>query len=73
MSKTEVVVSVMLTTEEVANLFRVSTAHVKRWAVLYPKQLGAVKRTPRGAWLFPDDLVRAALVNGLVDETEVAA
>lgn len=59
----------MLTTEEVADLFRASTSQVKRWAVLYPIQLGAVKRTPRGAWLFPEDKARAALVSGLVDES----
>lgn len=59
----------MLTTEEVAHLFRVSTSHMKRWAVLYPKQLGAVKRTPRGQWLWPADKVRAALSAGLVDES----
>lgn len=58
----------MLTTEEVADLFRVSAAQVKKWAVLYPNQLGAVKRTQRGAWLFPDDKVRDALAKGLVDE-----
>ena len=63
----------MLTTEEVADLFRVSTAQMKRWAVKYPRQLGAVKRTPRGRWLWPEDLARAALVRGLVDEREVPA
>lgn len=60
----------MLTTEEVADLFRVSTAQMKRWAVLYPRQLGAVKRTPRGAWLWPEDKARNALESGLVDERE---
>lgn len=58
----------MLTTEEVADLFRVSTAQMKRWAVRYPKQLGAVKRTPRGRWLWPESKARNALAAGLVDE-----
>lgn len=58
----------MLTTKEVADLFRCSTAQAKRYAVLYPMQLGAVKRTQNGAWLFPEDKVRAALASGLVEE-----
>ena len=58
----------MLTTEEVADLFRCSTAQAKRMAVRYPTQLGAVKRTPRGAWLWPEDKVAAALSKGLVEE-----
>jgi hypothetical protein len=62
----------MLTTEEVAGLFRCSTAHVKRMAVRYPIQLGAVKRTPRGAWLWPEDKVAAALLAGLVEEEDAA-
>lgn len=58
----------MLTTEEFAELFRVSTAQAKRYAVLYPRQLAAVKRTPRGAWLFPVHKAHNALLKGLVDE-----
>lgn len=61
----------MLTTEEASRLFRCSTAQMRRLAVLYPTQLGAVKRSPRGAWLFADDKVRDALANGLVDEPAV--
>jgi hypothetical protein len=60
----------MLTTEEVAKLFRVSTATAKRYAVLYPRQLGAVKQTPRGKWLWPEDKTNAALIRGLIAETE---
>lgn len=62
----------MLTTEEVAHLFRISASQAKRWAVLYPRQLGAVKRTPRGAWLWPADKAHAALSAGLVDEDAAA-
>lgn len=61
----------MLTTGEVADLFRCSTAVAKRMAVRYPRQLGAVKRTPRGPWLWPEDKVVAALSAGLVDEEGV--
>lgn len=61
----------MLTTEEAARLFRVSTAQMRRLAVLYPIQLGAVKRTPRGVWLFPEDKARAAVEVGLTDEVAV--
>lgn len=62
----------MLTTEEAACLFRCSTAKMKRMAVQYPNQLGAVKRTPRGVWLFPEDKAREALAKGLVEEVVAA-
>lgn len=58
----------MLTTEEFAKLLGVSTAQAKRWAVLYPQQLRAVKQTPRGRWRFPESNARAALEKGLTDE-----
>lgn len=61
--------AVVLTTRQIADLFGVSTAQVKRWAVFYPQQLGAYKRTPRGVWLFPEDKAHAAFERGLVDES----
>jgi len=65
----EAVAEHMLTTDEVAQMFRVSPAQAKRWARLYPRQLGAVKLTPRGQWRWPESKAAAALSNGLVDET----
>lgn len=63
-----VVAERMLTTEEVAALFRVSPATAKRWARRYPRQLGAVKLTPGGQWRWPESKATAALTVGLVEE-----
>lgn len=60
----------MLTTDEVAAMFRVGRAQVNRWARKYPRQLGAVKVTPRGPWRWPESMAVAALAKGLVDESE---
>lgn len=59
----------MLTTEQAAELLGISVAQAKRWAVAYPRQLGAVKATPRGRWRFPESKAIAALAEGLKDET----
>lgn len=56
----------MLTTDEVAVMFRVSPATVKRWARRYPVQLGAVKLGWQ--WRWPESKANAALVEGLRDE-----
>lgn len=60
----------LLNTEEVAHLFRVSVAQVKRWAgdPRYQRQLGAFKTTPRGHYRFPEAAVRVALSVGLRED-----
>lgn len=60
----------MLTTEEVAALFRVSGATVRRWALRYPQQFAPVKITPgrQGQWRWPERKAQAALVAGLHEE-----
>lgn len=60
----------MLTTREVAALFRISRAQANRWASRYPRQLGAVKLTPRGPWRWPESRATAALTRGLTDEDD---
>lgn len=60
----------MLTTEEFAELHRISRAQATRWARRYPRQLGAVRQTPRGPWRFPRDKAVAALVHGLSVEAD---
>lgn len=59
----------MLTTEEVAAMFRVGRAQVNKWARKYPRQLGAVKTTPGGQWRWPESKAVAALSRGLHDES----
>lgn len=63
----------ILTTDEVAAMFRISRTQALRWAKLYPRQLGAVKLTPRGRWNWPESKATAALASGLVDEDVRAA
>lgn len=58
----------LLTTREVAAMFRVSTTQVLRWASKYPRQLGAVRVTPKGPYRFSASKVAAARSEGLQDE-----
>lgn len=55
---------VLLTTAEVAALFRLTPKQANRWAVKYP-QLGAWRAGPRAPWRWPESKVRAALADGL--------
>lgn len=57
----------LLTTIEFAAMFRISRVTANRWALRYPKQLGAIKmgRT----WRWPESKAKAALINGLHEET----
>lgn len=75
MKRGVVVAERVLTTDEVADLFRVSPAQVKRWAAdpRYRRQLGAFKTTPRGHYRYPEGKVRKALACGLVDDEELAS
>jgi hypothetical protein len=63
----------MLTTDEFADLFRIDRSTANRWAKVYPRQLGAVKLTPRGQWRWPEGKALAALAKGLSDETREVA
>jgi hypothetical protein len=60
----------MLTTEEFAAMHRIGRAQATRWARQYPRQLGAVRQTPRGPWRFPEGKAVAALIAGLAEEEE---
>jgi pimeloyl-ACP methyl ester carboxylesterase len=60
----------MLTTGELADLFRITPKRAREWARLYPKQLTPVRKTPHGALLWPRDKALAALATGLHEEDD---